>query len=83
MISNTSSDGIRAQSGSLALNNSTLINIGDGDASDDALHLTNNAVLSGSNNSIEGVINSGQACRTDGSTTGSIGFSSGPIVTCP
>ncbi len=82
LISNTANDGVRASGGSFTLNNSTVNNIGNGGGNDDAFHLTN-TTLDGTGNSIQGTINNGLACRTNAGNTGSIGFSSGPITSCP
>ena len=82
MITNTARDGVLANRSDLTLNDSTLRDIGDGDVSDDAIQVINSN-LAGANNRIEGSINSGVACRTSGANTGSIGFSFGPISSCP
>lgn len=81
-ITNTARDGVLVNRSDLTFNNSTLRDIGDGDASDDAIQIIYSN-LAGVNNRIEGTINSGVACRTSGVNTGSIGFSFGPISSCP
>ena len=82
LISNTANDGIRASGGNFTLDNSVIQDIGNGGGNDDALHLTN-TTLSGANNSIQGTIDNGLACRTNAGNIGSIGFTSGPISSCP
>lgn len=81
-VANTARDGLLLNLSTASLDNSTIRDIGDGDTSDDAIQVTNSTV-SGSGNKIEGVINNGVACRATGTNTGSIGFNSGPIASCP
>lgn len=81
-VSNTARDGVLVNRSDLSMDNSTIRDIGDGDTSDDALQVINSN-LSGTGNRIEGVINNGVACRRSGTNTGSIGFSFGPIISCP
>lgn len=81
MISNTDLDGINVINSTLSLDNSTIRDIGNGGGGDDAVHAFN-ATLSGDGNSIQGNVD-GQDCRDLGGNTGSIGFTSGPITSCP
>ena len=81
-ISDTANDGVLSNGGNLTLSNSAVQNVGNGGANDDAFHLVN-TTLGGVNNSIQGTINNGLACRTNAGNTGSISFSFGPIASCP
>ena len=81
IIRNTDRDGILVTDSIISLNNSTIRDIGDGGVNDDAIQVQN-STLSGLGNSIEGNID-GQDCRDLGENTGSIGFTSGPITSCP
>ncbi len=81
-VSNTARDGVLINLSNASLNDSTIRDIGDGDSGDDAIQITNSSV-SGANNSVNGNINSGVACRATGTNTGTISFSNGPIVSCP
>ncbi|MDH3608596.1 MAG: hypothetical protein OEQ24_05045, partial [Gammaproteobacteria bacterium] len=78
---NTARDGVLLNLSTASLDNSTIRDIGDGDTSDDAIQVTN-SMVSGIGNKIEGVI-SGVVCRATGTNTGSIGFVSPPITSCP
>ena len=80
-VSNTARDGVLLNLSTASLDNSTIRDIGDGDTSDDAIQVTN-SMVSGIGNKIEGVI-SGVVCRATGTNTGSIGFVSPPITSCP
>ena len=81
-VSNTASDGVLVNRSTFSLDNSTIRNVGDGNTSDDAIQVIN-STLAGAGNRIEGAINNGVACRSSGANTGSIGFSFGPITSCP
>ncbi len=80
-VSSTARDGVLINLSTASLNQSTIQNIGDGDNGDDAIQVTNSNV-SGTANNVGGNINNGIACRFTGANTGSISFSSGPIVSC-
>ncbi len=81
-VTNTAQDGVLINRSTVFLTNSTIRDIGDGGAGDDAIQVTNSNVA-GAGNRIEGFISNGLACRSTGTNTGSIGFSSGPITSCP
>ncbi len=81
-VYNTARDGVLINLSTASLNNSTIRDVGDGDSSDDAIQVIRSDV-SGIGNVVGGAINSGVACRSTGINTGTIGFSSGPIVSCP
>lgn len=81
-VSNTARDGILLNLSTASLDDSTIRDIGNGDTTDDAVQVTNSTV-SGAGNRIDGVINSGQACRATGSNSGTIMFNAGPISSCP
>ena len=80
-IDSTARDGVLINLSTASLDQSTIQNIGDGDNGDDAIQVTNSNV-SGADNSVGGTINNGIACRTTGTNTGTISFSSGPITSC-
>jgi len=81
-VSDTNRDGVLVNLSTASIDNSTIRDIGNGDASDDAIQITNSTV-SGVGNKIEGYIDSGVACRATGSNTGSIGFVASSITSCP
>ncbi|MFK7815298.1 MAG: right-handed parallel beta-helix repeat-containing protein [Gammaproteobacteria bacterium] len=81
-VANTARDGVLINLSTVSLNNSIIRDIGDGDVGDDAIQVIRSNV-SGAGNVVSGTINSGVACRSTGINTGTIGFSAGPISSCP